>query len=102
LGDITKAEETYKYVLGVDEQDVEALANLDRIYLSMEQWPELAGILEMRVRAPADDLEMTDLFARLGEVYETKLNNTDSAIRSFRRIFDGLDKQHEGAIAALA
>jgi tetratricopeptide (TPR) repeat protein len=102
LGDISKAEETFKYVLGVDPHDVEALANLDRIYLSLEQWAELAGILEMRVVAPADNLELTELYARLGEVYETKLSNTDSAIRAYRRIFDELDKSHEGAIAALA
>src|SRR5579872_1407669 len=42
LGDISKAEETYKYVLGVEPLDAEALANLDRIYLSVESWPELA------------------------------------------------------------
>ena len=39
LGDITKAEETYRYVLGVEQLDEEALANLDRIYTSVEQWP---------------------------------------------------------------
>ena len=33
LGDVAKAEETYKYVLGIDPLDSEALANLDRIYL---------------------------------------------------------------------
>ena len=101
LGDIGKAEETYKYVLGVDATDVEALANLDRIYLSLESWPELAQILEMRVKAPAEAHELVDLYARLGELYETKVGDLASAIRAYRRIFDDLEKTHDGAIVAL-
>ena len=102
LGDITKAEETYKYVLGVDALDAEALANLDRIYTSLESWPELAGVLEQRVKGTEDNLELVDLYARLGETYETKLTDTDNAIRAYRAIFDKLDEAHEGAVHALA
>ncbi|HTB73517.1 MAG TPA: hypothetical protein VK762_09755, partial [Polyangiaceae bacterium] len=102
LGDVAKAEETYKYVLGIDGKDTEALANLDRIYLSSESWPELAQILEMRVQATADTLDLVDLYPRLGELYETRLNDIPNAIRAYRRIFDDLDKTHDGAIAALA
>ncbi len=102
LGDIDKAVETYRYVLSVEELDQEALANLDRIYVSIESWADLAGILEMRVRAPADDLELTELYARLGEVYESRLGDIPNATRAFRKIFDELDKTHDGAIQALA
>ena len=102
LGDVAKAEETYKYVLGIDGKDTEALANLDRIYLSSESWPELAQILEMRVQATADALDLVDLYPRLGELYETRLDDVANAIRAYRRIFDELDKTHDGAIAALA
>ncbi len=102
LGDVGRAEETYKYVLGVDAGDLEALSNLDRIYLSIESWPELAQVLEMRVQATTDTHDLVELCARLGELYETRLGDVPSAIRSYRRIFDGLDKAHEGAMAALA
>ncbi len=102
LGDITKAEETYKYVLTVDPLEQEALANLDRIYASMESWPELANILEQRIKAGGDAVEQVDFHARLGEIYEEKVADIPNAIRVFRRIFDELDKTHEGAIAALA
>jgi tetratricopeptide (TPR) repeat protein len=102
LGDIGKAEETYKYVLSVDAEDTEALANLDRIYLSLESWAELAQVLEMRVKATSDSVELVEMFARLGELYEVRLADVPNAIRAFRRIFDDLDKAHEGAIAALA
>lgn len=105
LGDITKAEETYKYVLSVEELDTDALSNLDRIYLSLESWPELAHILEQRIKAAGaggEGLELVEFHARLGEIYETKLNDPANAIRVFRRIFDELEKTHEAAIAALA
>jgi tetratricopeptide (TPR) repeat protein len=102
LNDIGKAEETYKYVLGVDPTDVDALANLDRIYLSVESWTDLAQVLEMRVGATADSMDLVELYARLGELYETRLGDLPKATRAYRRIFDELDTAHEGAIAALA
>jgi tetratricopeptide (TPR) repeat protein len=102
LGDAGKAEETYKYVLGVDATDLEALANLDRIYLSVDSWQDLAQVLEMRAGATADSMELVEIYARLGELYETRLGNLSDAIRAYRRIFDELDRAHEGAIAALA
>ncbi len=101
LGDITKAEETYKYVLSVEPLDVDALSNLDRIYLSLESWSELAAILEQRIKAGAEAIELVELHARLGEIYETRIVDNANAIRVFRRIFDELDKTHEAAIAAL-
>ena len=102
LGDIGKAEETYKYVLSVDQGDVEALANLDRIYLSLESWQDLAHILEMRVKATTDGIELVELYARLGELYELRLVDLANSIRAYRHIFDELDKTHEGTVAALA
>ncbi|MDP9000178.1 MAG: tetratricopeptide repeat protein, partial [Myxococcota bacterium] len=102
LSDIAKSEETYKYVLGVDATDVESLSNLDRLYLSAESWQDLAQILEMRVAATADPLDRVELYARLGELYETRLGDLPKAIRAYRRVFDELEPTHEGAIAALA
>ncbi|HKQ70368.1 MAG TPA: tetratricopeptide repeat protein [Polyangiaceae bacterium] len=102
LGDITKAEETYRYVLGVQPLDPDALANLDRIYSSLEQWADLAQVLEQRVKATTEPHELVELYARLGETYEEKLGQVDDAVRAYRQIFEGLDKTHEGSIQALA
>ncbi|MGA2449699.1 MAG: tetratricopeptide repeat protein [Polyangiaceae bacterium] len=102
LGDVGKAEETYRYILGIDAKDIEALANLDRIHSAAESWTELARVLEMRVQAIQEASELVEVLARLGELYETRLNDTASAIRAYRRIFDDLDKSNEGAITALA
>jgi tetratricopeptide (TPR) repeat protein len=101
LADVQRAEETYQYVLGVEQLDVDALNNLDRIYSAQEKWPELAQTLEQRVLAPAEPFELIELYGRLGQVYEERLADYDKAIVAFRRIFDDLEKTNEAAIAAL-
>jgi tetratricopeptide (TPR) repeat protein len=101
LADVAKAEETYRYVLTVEPHEKDALANLDRIYSSLEQWPELAGVLEQRAVAAEDTLDKVDLYSRLGQVYEERLERLDDAIRAHRVIFDKLAPTNEEAIAAL-
>jgi golgin subfamily B member 1 len=101
LGDVQKAEETYKYVLSVEPLDGEALSNLDRIYTAQEQYPELAATLEQRVRAPSEPFELIELYSRLGQVYEERIGDLDRAIVAFRRIFDDLEKTNDAAIVAL-
>ncbi|MCC6214783.1 MAG: tetratricopeptide repeat protein [Polyangiaceae bacterium] len=101
LADVARAEETYRYVLGVVPAEPEALENLDRIYSSLEQWAELAGILEQRAAAAEDTRDKVELYGRVGQVYEEYLGQVDSAIRAFRRIFDQLEPANEQAIQAL-
>ncbi|MEO7093584.1 MAG: tetratricopeptide repeat protein, partial [Polyangiales bacterium] len=102
LGDQQKAGETYRYVLGIDPLDAGTLENLDRIYVQWGAFEQLANILVQRTKAATDPIEQVDLYARLGQVYEESLSKVDEAIAAYRRIFDELDKQHEGAIAALS
>ncbi|MFO0589178.1 MAG: tetratricopeptide repeat protein [Polyangiaceae bacterium] len=101
LGDVAKAEETYRYVLGVEPLDADALTNLDRIYTQLEQYPELATTLEQRVRVPGEPYEIIELYSRLGQVYEERLGQLDDAIRTYRRVFDELERTNEQAIFAL-
>ncbi|MCU0690712.1 MAG: tetratricopeptide repeat protein [Polyangiaceae bacterium] len=101
LQQIDNAVATYRYVLGVEPLDADALSNLDRIFEALEQWAELAHVLEQRVKATHDPVDLVDLHARLGAVYDERLQQYDDAIRVYRRIFDELDQVHEDAIAAL-
>jgi tetratricopeptide (TPR) repeat protein len=101
LADVAKAEETYRYVLTVAPDEPEALGNLDRIYTSLEQWPELAGVLEQRAASAEDTSEKVEFYTRLGQVYEERLSQVGNAIRAYRVIFDGLAPTNEDAILAL-
>ncbi len=102
LADVAKAEETYRYVLTIAPQEADALAQLDRIYASLEQWPELAGVLEQRAVVVQDTHDKVELYARLGQVYEERLGQVQDAVRAYKRIFDELEPTNETAIAALA
>ena len=73
LGDVAKAEETYRFVLTAVPTDLVTLENLDRIYTSLEQWPDLAQVLEVRGKAVEDTFEKVELYLRLGKTYEEKL-----------------------------
>jgi tetratricopeptide (TPR) repeat protein len=102
LADVAKAEETYRYVLTVAPQEPEALGHLDRIYTSLEQWSELAGVLEQRVVVAEPGLEKVELCTRLGQVYEERLGQVGDAVRAYRLIFDELEPTNENAIEALS
>ena len=67
--------------------DAEALANLDRIYTSLEQsWPELAQILEQRVQA-TQRARSSSSSSTLASARSTKSGSATSrdAIRAYRR-----------------
>jgi tetratricopeptide (TPR) repeat protein len=102
LGDVTKAEETYRYVLTSVPQEPEVLENLDRIYTTLGQWTELAAILEQRATATDDARERVGFYLRLGELYEEQLNLIEDAIRAYKKIFDELEPTNEETVAALA
>jgi golgin subfamily B member 1 len=102
LADIEKAKESYGFVLSVVPSDGVALENLDRIYSSLEDWAELATVLEQRANVVADDEERVQILTRLGEVYELRLGQIDLAERAYRRVFDGLEATNTEAIDALS
>lgn len=73
LGDVEKAEATYRFVLTAVPSDLVTLENLDRIYTSLEQWVDLASVLEVRAKAVEDQFEKVELYLRLGHTYEEQL-----------------------------
>ncbi len=101
LADVDKAEEAYRYVLTVAPGEPIALENLDRIYLGLEQWAELAGVLEQRAAAEQETHEKVEFYSRLGRVYDEQLSQTDDALRVYRLIFDELAPSDPEATAAL-
>lgn len=102
LADVDKAKESYGFVLSVLPGDPTALENLDRIYSSLEEWSELASVLEQRANVVDTDDERVSILTRVGEVYETQLGQLDDAERAYRRVFGGLEANNEEAIHALA
>lgn len=101
LADVEKAEESYRYVLTVSPGEPFALGNLDRIYVALEQWAELAGVLEQRAATAEDRHQRVELYQRLGRVYEEQLAQNEPALRAYRLIFDELEPNDTEATSAL-
>jgi len=66
--DITKSEETTATSSASIRSTARPSQNLDRIYTSIEQYPELAQVLEQRVRATQEPFQLVELYGRLGQL----------------------------------
>src|SRR5690606_4379745 len=98
LGHADKAIEAYEAVLATGVEDPSVLAALDRMFLGLERWPELADILrrELDVREQDDFEGRAELLLRLGVVQQEKLSNAREAVDLLRQVLD-LFPDHEEA-----
>ncbi|HEX6239251.1 MAG TPA: tetratricopeptide repeat protein [Polyangiales bacterium] len=101
LNDVSRAEESYRFVLGVNKADNETLEALDRIYLEHGAYESLAEVLRLRVTAATSDYDRTELSFRLGQVLEVELSRLDEAIAVYEGILTEQDPEHEGSVSAL-
>jgi len=101
LVDVQRAEEAYRFILGRDELDVDALEALDRIYSEHGAAEALAEVLRKRVAATTDARDKVELSFRLGEVLSRDLSRFADAIAVYQSVLDKLDPQHEESIRAL-
>ncbi|MDH3653775.1 MAG: tetratricopeptide repeat protein [Myxococcales bacterium] len=96
-----RAEETYRFVLGVDDHDANALGALDRIYTEHGAYRALAQVLRKRIEGSNNSSELIDLHFRLGTVLDHRLGRTDEAIEVFNKLLDDHDSEHADTIQAL-
>lgn len=101
LFDRERAERMYKNVLSLDEENLEALQSLDRIYTELERWLDLEGILRREIEVQPYDDDKVELLTRLAELYRDRLDRWDEAVTSYRKILEILDN-HRPTLLALA
>ena len=101
LHDMERAEETYRFVLGVDDHDEDALVALDRIYTEHGAHRALAQVLRKRIEGSNNSSELIDLHFRLGTVLDHRLGCTDDAIEVFNKLLVDHDSEHSETIQAL-
>jgi len=101
LDDLERAEETYRFVLGVDEQDDASLEALDRIYSKHGAHRALGQVLRKRIECCTNGAELIDLHFRLGSVLDHYLGLTEDAIEVFTKLLDEHDAEHAPAIQSL-
>ena len=101
LRDVPRAEETYRFVLGVDDHDEQALEALDRIYSEHGAFRALAQVLRKRIEGSNNSSELVELHYRLGHVLDHHLGCTEDAIEVFDTLLHDHDSEHNETIQAL-
>jgi tetratricopeptide (TPR) repeat protein len=104
LGDGARAEAVYKEVLAIDPDDgtlsLPAARALERIYGASGRNAELRSMLQIEVKLETEAAARRDLYARLGELCETVLDDAEGAISAWKARLE--DDPSDGlALAAL-
>ncbi len=100
LKDYDEATSLHVQILDLFPEDTENLDALDRLYLSQEQYDDLADILQKKLALNANEEMASNLEFRLGQLYAGELSNVDQAIEYYRSILDR-DPNYVGAVDAL-
>ncbi len=72
--------------LSIEPDNVDVMDNLERLYREIAAWPELSQILHQRVELTMDPDEQSDLWRKLGELYEMQMGQVDDAISAYKHI----------------
>lgn len=83
LEDVRGAIAAHRERLDIDPADADALRSLERLYERTGEWQRLIGVLQARDAATTDESEQAQIALRIGQIYETKLDDADNAIVAF-------------------
>ncbi|HEX3902026.1 MAG TPA: tetratricopeptide repeat protein [Polyangia bacterium] len=88
-GDLPAAVAAMRLLQAADEEDLDALKELARLYEALGQAPELTAVLAERARLTEDPRQRAQLWSRVGELRLTLLNDLDAAAEAYREALDG-------------
>lgn len=103
LSDKPLAAQCYQAILERKPEDPNAIKFLSRILAEMEQWPELASLLEKEIQlaeSKQQDEEAWALKVRLGRLKLTRLSDPRGALEMYQEVLR-LKPAHAGAVGAL-
>lgn len=102
LGDRTKAIETNRRVVKLDENDAQAVAALERLYLATQQYPELLAIYEKKLALEVDPAACKEIRYRMASLFEDELHDGERALAAYQAILaDGDELPALGALDRL-
>ncbi len=83
LEDVRGAIVAHRERLDLDPADADALRSLERLYERTGEWQRLIGVLQARDAATTEESEQAKIALRIGEIYESKLDDADNAIVAY-------------------
>jgi tetratricopeptide (TPR) repeat protein len=100
LQDADKAIETFRSILDIDPEDLQAIQSLDRLYEATENWYELLSILEREEELAEGSAEVVGLKHRIGSLWEKNLEDLTRAVEAYQEVLT-MDPTHEPTLQAL-
>ncbi len=100
LGNTSNAIGAYRRAIAADPAAMQALDNLERLYLAGQQWVDLIDILGRKAQIIDDQEKVITLKRRIAEYYDQKLQEPKKAIVSQKEILD-IDAANLRAMRAL-
>lgn len=73
--------------------EAQSLMALDRLYVGLEAWPELAGVLEALAAGAASPADKVGYLFRLGQLCQERMDSPDQAARAYEAIL-AIDPEH--------
>jgi tetratricopeptide (TPR) repeat protein len=83
LQDLENAEAIYKWILDINEGDMTALQQLDKLYESSNRWTNLLDVLEREARHAETDYDKVNFYLRIARLQREKLNDIEGAIDAY-------------------
>jgi tetratricopeptide (TPR) repeat protein len=80
IADDEEAVEAYRTVVGLDENDREALAGLERLYTKLDRFAELNRVYERQIALAEDPREKVRILAKSAGIHDEKLHDPKAAI----------------------
>lgn len=90
----------FKQILEVDDTDVAALDNLERLYLRLSRWPDLKEVYRRKAELANDPAQRKQNLYVLGQVYDRELGEPERAIETYSSVLD-IDPNDFQAMQAL-
>jgi tetratricopeptide (TPR) repeat protein len=95
-----RAVAVYRRILESQSRNRNALDNLERLFIRLERWHDLAEVYAAKADLTTDPSEGKRLLFVVGQIYERELADRERAIETYQRILE-LDPNERDALAAL-
>src|SRR5262249_44410993 len=86
LAEADKALATNSEILKLDENNVPAIAALERLYLRSERYSELLGIYEKKLRLESDKAAQKEIRYKVASIFELEIKDNQKAIAAYQGI----------------
>ena len=88
LGDFDRSGKVYREVLELDGSSIVALRGLERIYVAVQDWPDLVQILERQLDVVETERERVDVLLKIAQHQEEHFLKFDIAAQRYEQALE--------------